>query len=153
SRRDPARGSCDAYQKDSCCMARREITSDQLTPWDEELILTLRGPLALKQLAVYQPAGDDWQPVSAWDARAPGAARGTSFRSGAKSDFSGSVGSECLVDVASATAFACGNGSSPFCPTSANLQRVGWAGAKLFVLLASMPHAGQASAGSACAQG
>ena len=44
-RRDPAVGPCDAYEADDCCLARREVTSDQLTPWNEDLILTLRGPM------------------------------------------------------------------------------------------------------------
>src|SRR5262245_1882598 len=47
SRRDPATGPCDAYQDTTCCLAKKNITSDALTPWDEELILTLRGPMVV----------------------------------------------------------------------------------------------------------
>ncbi|HEX6239358.1 MAG TPA: DUF2403 domain-containing protein, partial [Polyangiales bacterium] len=156
TRRDPAQGGCDAHMGASCCMGKREVTSDRLTPWDEELILSLRGPLSLKQVAVYQPAADaSWELVSAWDARAPKAAEGVAFRgNGSESaGFAGSVGSECLVDVASAQPFACGPSSSPYCPISSTAQHRGWQGSKLFVLLASMPHAGQASAGKACGSG
>jgi Glycine-rich protein domain (DUF2403)/Putative TOS1-like glycosyl hydrolase (DUF2401) len=156
SRRDPKAGPCDAYQTTSCCMAKREVADDQLTPWDEELILTLRGPLSLKQLAVYQPAAvDGWNLVSLWDARAPGAAQGVTFR-GESNDaarFVGSVGSECLVDVATDKTFPCGPGSRPFCATTSPPHHYGWAGSKLFVLLARMPHAGEQNAGSACSQG
>src|SRR6185369_8408826 len=80
SRRDPAIGPCDAYHTDSCCLANQAVTSDALTPWDEDLILTLRGPMVVKQLAVYQPGADKtWSRVSAWDAAAPGAASGLAF--------------------------------------------------------------------------
>jgi hypothetical protein len=149
SRRDPASGDCDAYQTDTCCLARQEVTSDRLTPWDEDLILTLRGPMQVKQLAVYQPAaGGAWSLVSAWDARAAGAARGLTF----SQDFAGAIGTECLVDVASDTPFACGPGSQPFCP-GADAKHLGWSGSKLYVLLARMPHAGETPVGSACSTG
>src|SRR6185503_5871443 len=55
SRRDPASGQCDAFQSATCCMATANITSDALTPWDEDLIVSLRGPMDVKQMAVYQP--------------------------------------------------------------------------------------------------
>jgi hypothetical protein len=155
SRRDPKAGPCDAYQRDSCCMAKHEVASTQLTPWDEELILILRGPLALKQLAVYQPASaGSWSLVSAWDARTKGAAQGVTFRGGGTDTarFAGSVGSECLVDVATDKIFPCGGGSSPFCATASPPHHYGWAGSKLFVLLARMPHADEQGAGDACSQ-
>jgi hypothetical protein len=155
SRRDPAVGPCDAYQKDACCLAEHEVTSDALTPWDEDLILTLRGPLVMKQLAVYQPEGDDsWALVSAWDSRDPAGARGVAFHGdGTESaGFAGSVGTECLVDVATDRVFPCGAGSEPFCPASDDPKHHGWAGSKLFVLLATMPHAGE-GVGSPCSDG
>jgi hypothetical protein len=38
-------------QRDACCMARHEVASDTLTPWNEALIMTLRGPLLAQQVA------------------------------------------------------------------------------------------------------
>ena len=67
--------------------------------------------------------------------------------------FAGEVGSECLVDVSTSTPFACGTGSTPFCPASQKDQHEGWAGSKLFVMLASMPHAGTAKAAASCSMG
>lgn len=151
SRRDPTVGPCDAYQTNACCLARHDVTSGALAPWDTELILSLRGPLRVKQLAVYQPsAGDGYALVSAWDERAPAGA-GVAFRgNGAeKTGFPGSVGTECIVDVSSATPFACGAGSTPYCPpvSGGGALHLGWPGSKLLVLLASMPHAGEVSGG------
>jgi hypothetical protein len=138
----------------TCCMTKHEVSGDQLTPWNEELILTLRGPLRVKQFAVYQPDGAAWKLVSGWDARSPAAAFGTAFAgNGAEAGFAGSIGTECLVDVASGAEFACGAGSEPFCPESAALQRKGWAGSKLLVLLARMAHVEDMPEGSACSTG
>lgn len=158
SRRDPEVGPCDAYDEGACCMARQEETSDALSPWDEDLILTLRGPLVAKQLAVYQPAaegGDRWSLVSAWDARTPGDARGIAFRGNGTetSGFAGEVGTECLVDVSSDRVFPCGPGSSPYCPESPTPRHYGWSGSKLIVLLATMPHADETTVGTPCSTG
>jgi len=92
--------------------------------------------------------------VSAWDSRSPSAARGIAFRgNGAESSFAGAVGSECLVDVATDRVFRCGSGSSPFCPASSTPHHQGWSGSKLFVLLATLPHAGEQGTPAACAAG
>lgn len=146
SRRDPASGMCDAQQTDTCCMAKHDVSGTQLTPWDEDLIMTLRGPIALKQLAAYQPSGADagaWKLVSAWDDSAPEAAKGIAFDGNGteSSGFPGTVGSECLVNVSTDKPFACGPGSVPYCPTPTGKTYEGWAGSKLFVLVATMPHA------------
>lgn len=153
SRRDPEQGGCNAFESDTCCLERREVTSDALTPWDEDLILTLRGPLQIKQLAVYQPTGSEgaWALVSAWDSRRAGGAEGIAFRgNGTEAGFDGAVGTECLVDVSTDRVFPCGSGSSPFCPVSADARYHGWSGSKLFVLLARMPHASEVTAGTPC---
>jgi hypothetical protein len=149
SRRDPAVGPCDAYSTSTCCLAKDTITSDALTPWDEDLILTLRGPMVVSQIAVYQPpatGAPSWSLVSAWDTRTPSHAAGIAFDGNGtqKTGFPGSVGTECLVNVSTSTPFPCGAGSSPYCPTpgAGHSSYVGWPGSKLFVLLASMPHAG-----------
>lgn len=154
--RDPAVGPCDAFNADGCCMARHEVTSDRLTPWNEDLALTLRGPMRVSQLAVYQPTageGTSWALVSSWDERAPASPRGLSFRgNGTESaGFSGAVGTECLVDLATDVPYACGSGSTPYC--TATDRHLGWAGSKLFVLLARMPHAGEPEAGTPCSTG
>lgn len=154
SRRDPSQGGCDAFESETCCLEQREVTSDALTPWDEDLILTLRGPLQIKQLAVYQPggAGGAWSLVSAWDSRRPANNDGIAFRGDdtETEGFSGAVGTECLVDVSSDRVFPCGPGSSPFCPASADTRYHGWAGSKLLVLLARMPHANEVTVGDPC---
>jgi len=154
SRRDPAVGPCDAYQTDTCCLARQEITGDLLTPWDEELILTLRGPMRVKQLAVYQPepGADRWLLVSDWDDQT-NAAHGLTFAGNQTetAGFPGSIGTECLVDVSTDRPFACGAGSLPFCPASSTNQHEGWRGSKLFVVLAAMPQAGMVA--GACSTG
>lgn len=156
SRRDPATGPCNAYQTSTCCLARNEVTSDALTPWDEDLILTLRGPMKVSQLAVYQPIagnGGPWSLVSSWDARTASAPRGMAF-DGDKTQttgFQGTLGTECLVNVSTNRDFACGPGSSPYCPLSPGKQaHLGWAGSKLFVMLATMPHA--STVGSPCSK-
>ncbi len=156
--RDPATGPCDAYDANACCLSKDTIAGNQLTPWDEELIMTLRGPMQVKQLAVYQPSGAEpgqWVLVSGWDSRAPGAPLGITFAGDAtpKASFAGGVGSECLVNVATATPFACGPGSVPFCAASSSIPEYGWAGSKLFVVLATMPHAGTGAAPAACSTG
>lgn len=153
SRRDPEEGGCSAFESETCCLEQREVTSDALTPWNEDLILTLRGPLQIKQLAVYQPGGAEgaWALVSAWDARRAGNPEGIAFRGNDTEDgFDGAVGTECLVDVSTDRLFPCGAGSSPFCPATADARYHGWAGSKLFVLLARMPHAGEVSVGDPC---
>ena len=47
SRRDPASGTCEVYSNGTCCMTKHQLTDDKLTPWNEELIVTLRGPIQL----------------------------------------------------------------------------------------------------------
>ncbi len=158
SRRDPASGQCDAYQNGDCCMTKHELTSDLLSPWNEELIMTLRGPLVLKQFAAYQPSSADpshWSQVSAWDSRSPAAATGIAFKgNGSESGFDGVVGSECLVDASPDEQYPCGPGSSPYCP-SGDTQYYGWEGSKLLVLLASMPRAasGKIPSSAHCSDG
>jgi hypothetical protein len=151
SRRDPAVGPCDAYSSSTCCLATDTITSSALTPWDEDLILTLRGPMNVAQMAVYQPDAAnaaDWALVSSWNqgnGGAPPTSAGIAFDgNGTESaGFPGSVGTECLVNVSTSQVFPCGSGSSPYCPPppSGHQAYDGWSGSKLFVLLASMPHA------------
>lgn len=154
SRRDPALGPCDALSTDTCCLAHHEVAGDALTPWDEELILTLRGPLLAEQLAVYQPSGDDesWALVSGWDASAPASGQGIAFR-GQDGEFDGAIGTECLVDVSSDRVFECGPGSSPYCPEADAPRYEGWRGSKLLVLLATMPHADASVVGTPCSTG
>ncbi len=155
SRRDPELGPCDAHEADGCCLARHDIAGEALTPWDEDLVLTLRGPLQLKQFAAYRPADGEpgsWSLVSSWDERWPKDGLGLAFtgNDAESNGFAGIVGSECLVDVSTDQVFPCGAGSLPFCPASDDPRYHGWAGAKLFVLLARMPHADSGVIGEAC---
>ncbi|HEY4103567.1 MAG TPA: DUF2403 domain-containing protein [Polyangiaceae bacterium] len=131
-----------------CCRQTKTITSNMLTPWDEDLIMTLRGPLDIKQFATYQPVTEgqpgNWQMVASWDVRTPSAAKGISFSGDAtpNTPFSGIVGSTCLVNAATDQAFGCGPMSSPYCAANSPNKNSGWSGSKMFVFLASMPHVG-----------
>lgn len=140
SRRDPATGECDAVNNGQCCMTKYERGDDPLAPWDEDLIMTLRGPMLVKQFAAYQPDGGAWRRVSFWDER--GMSEGIHFDGNGTetSGFPGHVGTECLVDVMPNRPFPCGPGSEPFCPSDTREAYYGWEGSKLFVLLAFMPH-------------
>ena len=157
SRRDPDLGPCDAIDTDTCCLAHKDVAGDALTPWDEDLIMTLRGPLLAKQLAVYQPNGDSqdsWTLVSAWDARTPMSSQGIAFRGDtSESGFDGEIGTECLVDVSTDQVFPCGPASSPYCAESDDPRYHGWSGSKLLVLLAKMPHTDEAQVGTPCSMG
>jgi len=132
----------------ACCRQDKVITSDKLTPWDEDLIMTLRGPIDLKQFATYQPTTEgspsNWKLVSSWDVRTPGAAKGIAFSGDATkgAPFSGVVGSTCLINASTDKAFGCGPASSPYCAANSGNKNLGWAGSKMFVFLASMPHVG-----------
>lgn len=141
SRRDPASGTCDVRDDAGCCMTQHELTTNQLTPWNEELSMTLRGPMVVKQIVAYQPgANATWARVSAWDSR--GTSEGVAFwGNNAQNGFTGRVGSVCEVEVAPDMPFPCGSGSIPFCPTG-NDKYYGFAGSKLIVVLASNPHTG-----------
>jgi hypothetical protein len=138
SRRDPKTGPCDAVNTAACCMTKYTLASNALTPWDGELIMTLRGPLLMKQFAVYEPpaAGGPWALVSTWDSRSPGSSQGIAF----DHNFAGAMGSVCLTNASASTTFPCGAGSVPFCTTPNADHYYGWSGSKLFVLLMSMPH-------------
>jgi hypothetical protein len=139
SRRDPDSGQCDAIETDSCCMTRHEVTGDNLSPWDEELIMTLRGPMRRKQLVVYQPGeGAGWSRVASWDSRSPQDRNGLAFSGDGADAFTGVVGNVCLTDVSTDVVFPCGPGSEPYC-TEGSTRYEGWAGSKMFVMLASMP--------------
>jgi hypothetical protein len=163
SRRDPAVGPCDVPldpddpSDDKCCFTNHVLSGTQLTPWDEELSATLRGPMLVKQMAVYQPVTGltgPWQLVSSWDARTPTAGKNIAFSGAATpgaSGFAGVVGNKCLVDVSTAKDFPCGAGSVPYCPAPGAGQHkyYGWAGSKLYIWLATMPHYGSGDITSA----
>jgi hypothetical protein len=148
SRRDPATGPCDAVNTAGCCMTKLSIPGDALTPWDEDLIMTLRGPLNLKQFATYEPAtaAGSWDLVSAWDSRSPSTSRGIAF----DQTFTGGIGSVCLVNASTSRVFPCGSGSIPYCTTPDADHYYGWSGPKLFVLPMAMPHQGLIQNAAAC---
>ncbi|MCY1054561.1 DUF2403 domain-containing lipoprotein [Nannocystis sp. SCPEA4] len=127
-----------------CCRTRHEVTSDQLTPFNEQLHMVLDGPLRVKMLAVYQPlaaAEGPWAIRSFWDRRTPDQPYNLQFSGpdGAK-EFLGDLGNNCSYFAMQERAFPCGPGSDPYCPGS-DLDHDGWAGSKLVVMLASMPYA------------
>jgi len=161
SRRAPGSAACDVKNTADCCLTSYQETTDKLTPWNEDLIVTLRGPIQVKQFVVYQPAAmndAEWDVVTAWDAASAAQAFGISFNGNGtpNAKFAGTVGSECITDVMTATPFGCAAMSSPLCDSSAGLPKnLGWAGSKLFVLTARMPMMGGAKldAATACGQG
>ncbi len=162
SRREPASGMCDAISTGTCCLTKHVLADDKLSPWNEELIVTLRGPMQLKQFVVYEPSIGDpaaWELTSAWDSRDPGSQRGIAWDGEATHNaaWAGTVGSECLVDVTKDAVYACGSGSVPFCPAAqaGAEKRYGWSGSKLFVLTARMPSqtGGKIDGATACAVG
>ena len=53
SRRDPAKGPCDAVNTAGCCMTKLTVAGNDLTPWDQDLVMSLRGPIRMKQFATY----------------------------------------------------------------------------------------------------
>jgi hypothetical protein len=157
SRRDPATGPCDFANTAGCCKTRFDITSDKLTPWDEDLIMTLRGPLLIKQLVAYQPNPADasqWLLTSVWDDRSQTNAKGVAFNGNKTetSGFDGVIGTECLVDASSDRLFACGPGSVPYCPPSTTKKYYGWQGSKMIVLLSAMPYADSGKIAAPCSQ-
>lgn len=152
SSRDPASGACDAYQAGKCCMARHDVADGGIAPWDEELILTLRGPMLVERLAVFQPDPADassWTRASYWNIAQADAGENIAFQGDgvpdAASGFSGGLGNKCILDVSTARKFPCGPGSVPYCSSTSPSQRYGWEGSKLFLMLASMPHFGSAA--------
>lgn len=144
SRRDPNVGPCDAQKNGDCCMGKHVITSDSLTPWNEDLIMTLRGPMIVKQVAAYQPLPADastWALVSLWDDKSPATLTGIAFKGNntETAGFSGIVGNTCLVDVSTNKKFATGTGSMPYCPPTGDTKYWGWEGSKLIIVQAYMP--------------
>lgn len=127
-----------------CCRTTHEVTSDRLTPFNEQLSLVLDGPLRVKQLAVYQPLGDasgPWGLRSYWERAVPDEPFNLHFVGPDDTTaFTGDLGSNCSFNAMQARPFPCGPGSDPYCPGSA-LDYEGWPGSKLFVLLAAMPYA------------
>jgi hypothetical protein len=126
-----------------CCRTKHEVTSDRLTPFNEQIALVLDGPLLVKQLAVYQPNGASgaWGLRSYWDRQAAQSPFNLHFV-GPKdtTNFDGILGSNCSFHAMQTRPFQCGKGSDPYCPGS-KVDYEGWQGSKLFVLLASMPYA------------
>jgi hypothetical protein len=144
SRRDPLTGPCDFTSDDGCCQGKHYCTTDSLTPWDEELIMTLRGPMVVKQVAVYQPNTVNsslWDRISFWDNSSPTTMQGIAFKGNGteKNGFQGIIGNTCLVDVSTDKIFKTGAGSIPYCPASGDTKYCGWDGSKMIIIQATMP--------------
>ncbi len=127
-----------------CCRTRHEVSSNELTPFNEQLTMVLDGPLRVKQFAVYQPLSGNsgpWAIRSFWDHRTPEKPYNFRFSGPDKETvFQGDLGNSCTFFAMQQKAFPCGPGSNPYCPGS-DLDYEGWPGSKLVVLLASMPYA------------
>jgi Tos1-like cell wall protein len=149
--RDPAVGPCDAPSAAGCCRTSFAITSNMLTPWDEDVIMTLRGPLLVKQIAVYQPTAGNtaqWQLASSWDDRTATVPSRMAFTG--NGGFGGAIGTECLVNVSTDRVFGCGPGSVPYCATNSVNRYFGWQGSKMIVLLSTMPFASSGKVAGPC---
>ncbi len=127
-----------------CCRTKHEVATDRLSPFNEQLTMVLDGPLRVSQVAVYQPLAEisgSWAIRSFWDRRVPAQTFNLHFSGpGNASAFSGVLGNNCSFFAMQEKKFSCGAGSDPYCPGS-DLDYYGWAGSKLFVILASMPYA------------
>ena len=85
------------WGKEYCCRTKHEVTSDKLTPFNEAMTLILRGPMRVKQLAVYQGTADESFVLrSLWDARDTVADENLKF-TGPNDDhaFTGVLGNAC----------------------------------------------------------
>ncbi len=124
-----------------CCRTTHEVTSDHLTPFNEQLTMVIEGPLKVKQLAVYQPLeeGGSWGLRSYWDRDSSARFNIQFVGPGDTADFDGILGNNCAFHAMQEKPFSCGPGSVPYCPGS-GLDFEGWAGSKLFVSLAAMPY-------------
>jgi hypothetical protein len=125
-----------------CCMKKETSTSTRLAPFDEEMTLILKA-VDVKQVAVYQPSTSDaptWGLVSAWDRRSK-TGQNLGFTQG-KDQEAESTGvlqeNDCVWYLAQTSPFACGDGRDYYCPNDPGVNRLGWSGSKLFVILASM---------------
>jgi hypothetical protein len=130
--------------KEFCCRTRHEVTTDRLSPYNEQVSIVLDGPMKMRQFVVYQPvanAAGAWTIRSFWDRRSPADAVNLAFV-GVPSgkNFTGDFGNNCSWHAVTSRTFTCGAGSDPYCPGS-GLDYYGWEGSKLFVILASMPYA------------
>jgi len=126
-------------------MTQYEYSSDLLAPWDEDLIMQLRGPMLVERLAVYQPVsqagnGSNWNRVAVWDRGGAVGKSGLVFGAdGVEGNgFDGAVGSTCVIDVMNEQTVPCGSGSVPYCEGSD--KHDGFSGSKLFIVLAKTPH-------------
>jgi hypothetical protein len=124
-----------------CCRTTHTITSDRLTPFNEQMTMVLEGPLKVKQFAVYQPLEEagPWGLRSYWDRESSAPFNMHFVGPGDTTRFDGVLGNNCAFHAMQAQPFSCGTGSVPYCPGSA-LDYDGWVGSKLFVLLAAMPY-------------
>jgi hypothetical protein len=150
SRSDPATGPCDIVNSNGCCQTRHNLTTDSLTPWNEDLIMTLRGPMIVKQVAAYQPDKANagvWIRTSLWDSSNPTSMQGIAFKgnNAEKNGFKGVVGNLCLVDVSTDKVFQTGPGSKPYCPPASDTKYYGWDGSKMIILQATMPRVSSGS--------
>jgi hypothetical protein len=126
-----------------CCMKKQVSTSERLAPFDEEMTLVLKA-IDVKQLAIYQPASSSdatatWSLVSAWDRRTQagqnlGFTRGPDQEPASSGEF---TKNDCVNYVAQTAPFSCGDGKDYFCPADPGVNRLGWRGSKLIVMLAS----------------
>ncbi|WP_394842114.1 DUF2403 domain-containing lipoprotein [Pendulispora brunnea] len=127
-----------------CCRTKHVVTSNAITPFNEQLTMVLDGPLEVKQMAIYQPLAErtgSWAIRSFWDRRTPERPYNIHFSGPNKATtFSGTLGNSCTFFAMQEKPFRCGHGSDPYCPGS-DLDFNGWPGSKLVVLLASMPYA------------
>lgn len=126
-----------------CCMTEQMTSSDDLSPFDQEMTLILKA-IEVKQLAVYQPAGDaesaSWRRVTAWDARTNAAENlwFTQEGDGSASFLGNLTHNDCVGYLMQEPLFDCGDGRDYYCPDDPGILHRGYTGSKLVVLLATM---------------
>jgi hypothetical protein len=137
-----------------CCRGRHDVADVPLSPFDAQMTFILRGPIRVKQMAVYHPVVDAnlWTRVSWWSTTtAPG--ENLKWTGPGAAPFDGRIGDSCQWYATQATPFACGADSVPYCPgTGPDINYDGWEGSKLIVFLAAfLPHDDPDVASLSCA--
>jgi hypothetical protein len=123
-----------------CCMTEHTTQSTSLSPFDEEMTLILKA-LDVKQLAVYQPAGDAadaaYERVTSYDSRTSAENLWFTQEGDGSPDFPGDLTTNDCVGYVMQEAVADCNGGAYYCPDDPGIMHQGFAGSKLVVFLAS----------------
>jgi hypothetical protein len=124
-----------------CCMTEHTTESSALSPFDEEMTLIVKA-IDIKQLAIYQPAGDSdaasWQRVTAWDSRSGRQNLWFTDSGDGCSSYPGDLTqNDCVGYVMQQPELPCSQ-LDYYCPNDPGMLHQGFAGSKLVMFLGSM---------------